>query len=142
MRPGSNFFTMASARRASLALFWLHESRARIVEAVDLVGVHVLVVAGRVVAHGVGHDRRMVLGRADVELGMPGVAVGPIGVGGLPVVMGEVRLRERHEHPHVVRRPQDLREAHVGTRLAAIVVRVDEVDAEALEALHGLPRPA
>ena len=91
-------------------------------------------------AHRVDHDRRMVLRDAHVELRVPGVAVVLVGVGRLPVVVAEVRLREGDEHPHVVRRPQDLREAQVRARLAAVVVRVDEVDAEALEPQQALPR--
>ena len=113
---------------------------ARVVDAVDHVRVHVLAVAGGVVAHGVEHDRRMVLRGAHVELGVAGVAVVLVGVGRLPVVVAEVRLGEGDEHPHVVRGPQDLREAQVGARLAAVVVRVDEVDAEALQAQQALLR--
>src|SRR5262249_50818652 len=66
-----------------------------VLEPVDQVGVHVFAVAGGVVAHAVGHHGRVVLRGSDVELGVPGVAVGRIGVGGLPVVVGEVRLRKR-----------------------------------------------
>ena len=105
---------------------------------VDEVGVHVLVVAGRVVAHRIGDDRRMVLGRPHEDLGVLRVAVRAIGVGGLPVVLPEVRLREADEHPRIVGGPQDLREAEVRPGLAAVVVRVDEVDAEAAHPLHRL----
>ena len=115
---------------------------ARVVDAVDQVGIHVLAVTGRVVAHGVEDDRGMVLGLADVELGMPQISVVAIGFGRLPLVVAEVRLGEGDEHADVVRGPEDLREAQMGTRLAAIVVSVDEVDAEAFESLqafaHGL----
>jgi hypothetical protein len=111
----------------------------RVLGAVDQVRVHVLVVARSVVAHAVRHHRRVVLGRADVEFRVARVAVGPVGVHGLPVVMAEVRLRQRHEHAHVVRGPQHFRETDMRAGLAAIVVGVDEVDAEALEALQGFP---
>ena len=137
MRRGSRPRTIASARRASLTLFAAQVSRGASA-AVDQVRVHVLVVAGGVVAHRVEDDRRMVAGGADVERGVAGVAVGRVGVGRLPVVVAEVRLGERDEHAHVVRRPEDLREAQVGAGLAAVVVRVDEVDAEALEPLQAL----
>ena len=137
MRLGSRCLTIASARSASFTLLQ-GPLVAGVVDAVDHVRVHVLAVAGGVVAHRVHHDRRMVLGRADVELRMAGVAVVPVGVGGLPLVVTEVRLREGDEHPHVVRRPQDLREAQVRAGLAAVVVGVDEIDAEALEALQAL----
>ena len=56
---------------------------ARIIDAVDHVRVHVLAVAGGVVAHGVHHDRRMVLRGAHIELRVPGIAVVPVGVGRL-----------------------------------------------------------
>src|SRR5947209_18460267 len=52
--------------------------------------------------------------------------------------MREMRLRDRDEHAHVVSRPENLREADVGSRFAAVVVRVDEVDTEALEPLEAL----
>ena len=70
MRLGSRRRTIASARKASLELFE-RPGVARVVDAVDHVRIHVFVVAGRVVAHGVEDDRRMVLGHAHVELGMP-----------------------------------------------------------------------
>ena len=82
----------------------------------------------------------MVLRDADVELRVAGVAVGLVGVGRLPVVVAEMRLGERDEHAHVVGGPQDLREAQVRARLAAVVVRVDEVDAEALQPQQALLR--
>ncbi len=52
---------------------------ARVVQAVDQVGVHVLFVAGRVVAHAVEDDRGMVAGHPRVVLGMAGVAVVAVG---------------------------------------------------------------
>ncbi len=51
-----------------------------------------------------------------------------------------MRLRERHEHPGVVSRPQNLREAQVRAGLAIVVVRINEVDPDALEALQTFPR--
>ena len=49
-----------------------------------------------------------------------------------------MRLGERDEHAHVVGGPQDLGEAQVRARLAAVVVGVNHVDAEALEPLQAL----
>ncbi len=72
---------------------------------------------------------------------MLGVAVALVGVGGLPVVVAEVGLGEGHQHADVVGGAEDLLEAEMGAGLAAVVVGVDEVDAEALEALHGSPSP-
>jgi hypothetical protein len=62
----------------------------------------------------------------------------PVGVRGPPVVVAEVRLRESHQHPGVVRRPQDLGETEVRPRLATVVVGVDEVDPEAFQPLEAL----
>ena len=82
----------------------------------------------------------MIPRHAHVSLGVPRVAVVLVRLGRLPVVMAEMRLREGHQHPHVIRRPQDFREAEVRARFAAIVVGVDEVDAETLQALQAFPR--
>ncbi len=80
----------------------------------------------------------MVLGGAHVEFRMAGIAVIAVGVGGLPLVVTEMRLRERDEHPYVVRGPQNLGKAQVRARIAAVVVGVDKVDADALETLEAL----
>ena len=109
-----------------------------VADAVDHVGIHVLGVAGGVVAHRIHHDRRVALGGPNEELRMAGISIVQIGVGGLPGVMAEMRLRERHEHSHVVRGPQDLGKTQMRARFAAVVVSVDEVDSKAPEALHAL----
>jgi hypothetical protein len=80
----------------------------------------------------------MSLRHAHIESGVARVAVLAVGVGSFPVVMAEMRLGQGDEHPRVVRGPQDLLKAQVRARLAAVVVRVDEVDAEALETLQAL----
>ena len=108
-------------------------------EAVDQVGIHVLVVAGRVVAHGV--ERRPTDGcrpRGRRTRRAARSRWSRSASARLPVVVAEMRLRERDEHAHVVGGPQDLREAQVRAGLAAVVVGVDEVDAEALEPLQAL----
>ena len=112
---------------------------ARVLNAVDHVRIHVLAVAGRVVAGGIADHRRMVLGHAHVELRVPRIAVGLVRVRRGPVVVAEVRLGEGHQHSFVVGGPQHLLEADMRARFAAVVVRVDEVDPEALEALQGRP---
>jgi len=93
-------------------------------------------------AHGVGDDRRVALRHANVEVRMLPVAVIAISIRRTPIVVGEVGLGEGDEHAHIVGGAQDLREAQVRPWLAAIVVGIDEVDAQALEPLQGLPRPA
>jgi hypothetical protein len=114
---------------------------ARWASRVDQVRVHVLGVARGIVAHGVEDHRRVAARDADVERGMPGVAVGLVRAGRFPIVVAEVRLGEGHQHPHVVGRPQDFGEAQVRAGLAAVVVRVDEIDPEALEPLQALAGP-
>ena len=109
---------------------------ARGVDAVDEMGVHVFAVAGGVVTHGVHDDGWVILCDADVELSVLGVAVCEIGIGGIPLVMREVRLREGDQHAEVVGGTEDFGKAQVVTRLAAVIVRINEVDAEALEAAN------
>ena len=113
---------------------------ARIGQPVDHGWIHVLVVTGGVVAHRIGDHGRMIAGDASIELGMAGVAVFLVGVGRFPVVMREVRLREGNQHSDVVGRSQDFREAQMRPRLAIVVVRIDKVDAEALEPEQTFPR--
>ena len=137
MRAGSRRLTMASQRNASLALRSAHWSRGLLFPSI-ISGVHILVVTGGIVAHRVAHHRRVAARDAHVERRVARVAVGLVGVRRLPIVRAEVRLRQRHQHPRVVRRAQDLREAQVRAGLAAVVVRVDEVDAETLEAQEAL----
>ncbi len=114
---------------------------AAVVHAVDQVGVHVLIVAGGVVAGAVEDHRGMAAGHPGIVCGMAGIAVIALGVGRLPVVMTEMRLGERHQHAHVVGRPEDLAVAQVRARIAIIVVRVHKVDTQALEPLERLARP-
>ena len=140
MRLGSSRVTIASAIRARLTLLADHWLRA-LMDAVDHVRVHVLVVPGGVVAHGVEDHARMAPRHADVEVRMLGVAVLLLSGGHLPVVLGEMRLGEGHQHPHVVGGPQNLLEAEVRARLAAVVVRVDEVDADPLQPQQALLGP-
>src|SRR5262245_8351192 len=80
----------------------------------------------------------MVLGPAYVELGVPPVAVGRIGILRLPLVVTEVRLGEGDEHPHIIRGPKDLGKTQVRPRLAAIVVGIYQVDPDRLEPLEAL----
>src|SRR5262245_54667482 len=54
--------------------------------------------------------------------------------------MGEVGLGQRHEHPDVVGGPEYLRETDVRAGLAAVIMGVDEVNAETLEPPQRLPR--
>ena len=103
-------------------------------------GLHVFAVPGGVVAHGVKHDRRMVLGRADIEFRMARHSHCSGRHRGLPIVLAEMRLGERDEHAHVVRGAQNLRKTQVRARLTAIVVSVDAVDADAFEAQQALLR--
>ena len=51
-----------------------------------------------------------------------------------------MRLGKCHQHSGIVGGPQDLGEAQVRARLAAVVVRVNEVDAELLHPQHRLLR--
>ncbi|MHC4286356.1 MAG: hypothetical protein ACYSWZ_25825, partial [Planctomycetota bacterium] len=95
------------------------------------VWVHVLAIAGRVMAHGVEHDRRMIPGCPHIELGN--------GIGRFPFVLAKVRLRKGHEHSHIICCGQDLCKAQMCSRLAAVVVRIDEIDPEALKPLQTLP---
>ena len=83
----------------------------------------------------------MVPRHADVEPGVVGVAVLFRGGGHLPIVLGEMGLREGHQHPHVVRRAEDLLEAEVASRLAAIVMGVDEIDADPFQPQQALLGP-
>jgi len=114
---------------------------ARALDAVDHVRVHVLVVPGRVVAHRVEDDGGVAPRHAHIEPGVVRVAVLLRGVGHLPVILGEMGLGEGHEHPHVVGRTEDLLEAQVRPRLAAVIVGVDEVDADPLQAEQALLGP-
>ena len=137
MRAGSRRLTMASQRNASAGVA-VGPLVPGIAQPVHHQGVHVLVVTGGIVAHGVAHHRRMAPRHAHVERRVARVAVGLVGVRRLPVVGAEVRLRQRHQHPRVIRRAQDLREAQVRARLAAVVVGVNEIDPETLEAQQAL----
>ena len=112
---------------------------ARVVKSINHVRIHVLLVPGRVVAHRVGDNGRMILRHADIELRVTRVTVGLVGVRGFPIVMAEVRLRQCDEHSNIVRGAQDFLEAEMRTRLAAIIVRIDEVDSDALEPLQAFP---
>ena len=107
-------------------------------ETIDHVGIHIFAVSGRVVAHRVEDDRRVILSHSDVEFSVLAVAVLAIGIGGLPVVVTEMGLREGDEHAHVVRGSEDFLETQVGTGFAVVVVRINKVDAKALEPLHAL----
>ena len=111
---------------------------ARVVRAVDQVGVHVLVVPRGVVAHRVEHDRGVVLRHAHVKRRVTGVPVIRFGVGRLPVVLGEVRLGKRHQHADVVGSAEDFLEAHMRARRAVVVVHIHAVDPDALQALQRL----
>ena len=66
------------------------------------------------------------------------LAVGPIGVGRLPVVVAEMRLGERDQHASVIGGAQHFGVLEVRARLAAVVVGVNHIDAEGLESLEGL----
>jgi len=68
-------------------------------QAVHHIGVHVLAVAGAIVAHGVKHDRRVIPGYVGVESGVLRVAVGLVGIGRGPFVMAEVGLRKERRTP-------------------------------------------
>jgi hypothetical protein len=59
------------------------------VNPVNHIRVHVLVVASGVVTHGIHHHGRMILRSARIEFCMARVAIGRVGVGGLPIVMAE-----------------------------------------------------
>ena len=113
----------------------------RISRPIDHIRVHVLAVARRVVACGVGHDRRMVAGHAREERRVMRIAVGLVRVGIVPIVVAEVRLGKGDQHAHVVRGSQDLREAQMGPRLTAVVVGVHEVDPGALQTLQAFAGP-
>ena len=65
---------------------------ARVLDSIYHVRVHVLAVSCSVVTHGIEYDRRMVLSNPHVELRVACIAVCLIGVGFLPVIMGEMRL--------------------------------------------------
>ena len=67
---GSRRCTIASARKAQLGVVQ-SPCVARVVKAVNEVGVHVFVVTGGVVAHRVEYHRRMVLRPRAVELSVP-----------------------------------------------------------------------
>src|SRR5438132_836493 len=82
----------------------------------------------------------MVLRRAHVELGVLRIAVSLIGLRRLPFILAEMWLGKRDEHPLVVRSPQNLGKTQMRARLTPVVVRVNEVDAEAFEPLHALFR--
>ncbi len=112
----------------------------RIMQSIDQVGVHVFLVARGVVAHRVQHDRWVVLRDAGVERGMARITVFLVGVGRLPIVMAEVRLRQRHQHACVVRGPEDLRKAQMRSRFAVVVVGVNEIDADTSESFEAFPR--
>src|SRR5256885_14297100 len=47
-----------------------------------------------------------------------------------------MRLSERDQHAHIVSGPKDLLEAQVRARLAIVIVRVNEIDPDPLEALQ------
>ena len=101
-------------------------------------GVCILVVTCRIVAHRVADHRRVAAHDAHVERRVACVAVGLVGVWRLPIVRTEMRLRQRHQYPRVVRGAQDFREAQVRAGLAAVVVRVHKVDPKTLEAQEAL----
>src|SRR5262249_26901440 len=105
------------------------------------VWIHIFAVAGRVVTHGVSHDRRMILRTPNVELGVTSVAVVRVGIGFLPVVLAEMWLRKGDEHPNVVGGPEDLGKAEVRTRLAPVVVCIHEIDARSLQPRQSLLGP-
>src|SRR5581483_7413626 len=56
-----------------------------------------------------------------------------------PIVMTEMWLRKRDEHPLVVGRPEDFFEAQVRPGFAAIIMGVDKIDAEAFEPRQRFP---
>src|SRR5438034_5570201 len=77
----------------------------------------------------------MILGGADVELGVAGIAIVLVGFGCLPVVMTEMGLGKGDQHPGIVCSLQDFRKAQMCSRLATVVMGVNKIDSEALEAL-------
>ena len=68
------------------------------------------------------------------------VAGGPVRVRRFPIIRAEMGLRERHQHAGVVRRAQDFGETQMRAWFATVIVRIDKVDAEALEAQQALLR--
>src|SRR5579862_8271236 len=75
-----------------------------------------------------------------VKRGMAGVAVVRVGIGSFPIVIAEMELREGNEHPGIVGRAQYFLEGKVRPRIAVVVVRINKIDAETLQAAEGLLR--
>ena len=85
--------------------------------AIEQIRIHVFVITGCVVAHAVGDHSGMILGNANEEFRVPRISICPVGAFSFPVVMAEVWLRERDEHPDIVGRPQDLRKADIESQV-------------------------
>src|SRR5258706_212188 len=71
---------------------------------------------------------------------MAGIPIVLVGVGRLPVVMAEVRLRQCDQHAGVICRLENLGEAQMRTWFATVVVSVNQVDADALEPFQRFAR--
>src|SRR5215213_9220792 len=82
----------------------------------------------------------MVLCDTHIKLGVTRIAVGLIGVGRFPLVMAEVRLRERDKHSDVVSSSQNFLEAKMCARFTAVVVSIDKIDPDALEPIETFSR--
>jgi hypothetical protein len=78
----------------------------------------------------------MISGLPHIELGVLRVPVRRVGIRSCPAVLAKVGLRKCQEYTFIISRPQDIFEGPMCTRFAAIVVRVDEIDAEALKPLE------
>src|SRR5262245_7175123 len=80
----------------------------------------------------------MIFRNAHIKFGVARVAVRLVGIRRFPLILPEMRLRERDEHPFIVGRPENFGEAQMRARLAPVVVSVDEVDAKILEPFETL----
>src|SRR5438045_9495302 len=81
----------------------------------------------------------MIRGHAHVILGMARVAIGLVGFRRTPLVVREVRLRDRDEHSDIIRRAKHLLQCEMGARFTTIIMGIDKVDPDALEALKAFP---
>src|SRR2546421_9367165 len=82
----------------------------------------------------------MILGGADVELRMPGIAIVFIGVGCLPVIMTKMRLGKGDQHSGIIGRLENFSEAQMCSRFATVVMGINKVDAESFETLKAFAR--
>ena len=89
-------------------------------------------IAAKIVIHRIHHHGGMILRRPHIKRRVARV-IGRSLLRIFPVIIIHMRHGKRDEHADIIRRPENFREPKVLARLAAVVMRVDEIDAERFE---------